>query len=126
LPFGDGRGLHGCVGVGLSLNGVANFFSDVHRDRAGVSFFLRDTEAGQKVDDGLCFDFELAGQLVNSNLIGVGHAFRSGHLLLRILFVVFFWNFFRFGSWCSVGHLFGRRFSWRGFDGSFFFGFRCG
>jgi hypothetical protein len=47
-----------------------------------MSFFLRNPEARQKVDDGLCFDFELAGQLVNSNLISVGHAFRSGHLLL--------------------------------------------
>jgi hypothetical protein len=47
-----------------------------------MSLLLRDAEARQKVDDGLCFDFELAGQLVNSNLISVGHAFRSGHLLL--------------------------------------------
>jgi hypothetical protein len=80
------------IGVSLSMNSAANFFSDVHRNGAGVSFFLRDAEAGQKVNDGFCFDFELAGQLVDSNLIGVGHALRSGHLLLRRLFVVFFWN----------------------------------
>jgi hypothetical protein len=85
-----------------------------------VSLFLRDPEAGQKVDDGLCFDFELAGQLVDSNLIGVGHALRSGHLLLRSLFVVFFWNFFGFGSRLSFGNFFGRRFCRRCFRGSFF------
>lgn len=63
-----------------------------------MSLFFRDAEARQKVDDGLCFDFELAGQLVDSNLIGVGHAFRSGHLLLGIRLVVFFGNFAAFIS----------------------------
>ena len=85
-----------------------------------MGLFLRDAEAGQKVDDGLCFDFELAGQLVNSNLISVGHAFRSGHLLLRILFVVFFRNLLRFGGGLSFADRFGRRFGWRRFSGSFF------
>jgi hypothetical protein len=119
LPLGDGSGLRGGIGVSLSMNRAADFFSDVHRDGAGVSFLLRDAEAGQKVDDGLCFDFELAGQLVNSNLIGVGHALRSGHLLLRSLFVVFFWNFFGFGGWLSIGNFFGRLCR-RCFRGSFF------
>jgi hypothetical protein len=79
--------LGGCGGLGssislcLSLNGAANFFGDIDRDRTGVSLFLRDAEARQQVNDGLCLDFELAGQLVDSNLIGVGHAFRTGHLL---------------------------------------------
>jgi hypothetical protein len=75
-------GFGGSVSLRLSLNGAANFFSNIDRDRTGVSFFLGDAEAWQKVNDGLCFDFELAGQLVNSNLIGVGHYFRLGHLLL--------------------------------------------
>jgi hypothetical protein len=66
-------GLGGCVSLRLSLNGAANFFSNVDRYRAGVSLFLRNTEAWQKVNNGLCFDFELTGQLVNSNLVGVGH-----------------------------------------------------
>jgi len=68
-----------------------------------MSFFLGDPEAGQKVNDGLCFDFELAGQLVDSNLIGVGHALRSGHLLLRRLFVVFFRNWFGFSGRFGYG-----------------------
>jgi hypothetical protein len=42
-----------------------------------VGLFLRDAEAGQKVNDGFGLDFELAGQLVDSDLIGVGHALRS-------------------------------------------------
>jgi hypothetical protein len=82
LLLGCDSGLGCGVGLRLSLNGAAYFFSNINRDRTGVSLFLRDAEAGQKVDDGLCFDFELAGQLVNSNLISVGHAFRSGHLLV--------------------------------------------
>jgi hypothetical protein len=82
LPFGSGGSFSSGIGICLSLNRAANLFRDVHGDRTGVSFLLGDTEAGQKVDDGLCFDFELAGQLVNSNLIGVGHALRSGHFLL--------------------------------------------
>jgi hypothetical protein len=51
-----------------------------------VSLFLRNAEAWQKVDNGLCFDFELAGQLVNSNLIGVGHALCLDHLIPKNLF----------------------------------------
>jgi len=42
-----------------------------------MSLLFRDAEAGQKVNDGLGLDFELAGQLVDSDLIGVGHALRS-------------------------------------------------
>jgi hypothetical protein len=53
--------LGGCVSLRLSLNCAANFFSNVDRDRAGVSLFLRNAEAWQKVNDGLCFDFELTG-----------------------------------------------------------------
>lgn len=48
-----------------------------------MGLLLGNTKAGQKIDDGLGFNFQLAGQLVNTNLIDVGHAFRLGHLLLR-------------------------------------------
>jgi hypothetical protein len=34
-----------------------------------VSLLFRDTVAGQKIDDGLGFDFQLAGQLINTDLI---------------------------------------------------------
>jgi hypothetical protein len=80
LLLGCNSGLSSGVGLRLSVNGAANFLRNVHRDRTGVSLLLRDAEAGEKVNNGLRFDFEFAGQLVNSNLIGVGHAFRSGHL----------------------------------------------
>jgi hypothetical protein len=50
-----------------------------------VRFLFGDTEAGQKVNDGLGLDFELAGQLVDSYLIGVGHALRSIQLMLQKL-----------------------------------------
>ena len=107
LPFGGCRVFGFSVLMSLSLNGAANLFSNVHRDRTGMGLFFRDTEARQKVDDGLCFDFELAGQLVNSNLICVGHAFRLDHLLLRICLVAFFGNFAsvvsRFGNRCRLG-----------------------
>jgi len=63
--------------LGLALNRAANLLRDVDRDRARVGLFLRDAEAGQKVNDGFGLDFELAGQLVDSDLIGVGHALRS-------------------------------------------------
>jgi len=66
-------GLGGSISLRLSPDGAAHFFSNINRDRTGVSFLLGDTEAGQKVNDGLGFDLELAGQLVNSNLISVGH-----------------------------------------------------
>jgi hypothetical protein len=80
LLFVRGCRLRGGVGLRLSLNGAANFLRNVHGDGTGMSLFLRDSEAGEKVDNGLRFDFELAGQLVNSNLIGVGHALRLRHL----------------------------------------------
>ena len=63
--------------VSFGLDGAAHFFSDVHRDGTRVSFLFRYAEAGQKVNDGLGLDFEFAGQLVDSYLIGVGHALRS-------------------------------------------------
>jgi hypothetical protein len=98
LSLGGCGAFRGNVSLRLPLNRAANFLSYVHRDRTGVSLFFRDAEARQKVDDGLCFDFELTGQLVDSNLISVGHAFRSGHLLSGIRLVVFFGNFAAFIS----------------------------
>jgi hypothetical protein len=82
LLFGGGGRFGGRFSICLSLNGAANFLRNVHRDGAGVGLFFRDTEARQKVNDGLGLDFELPGQLVDSNLICVGHAFRLDHLLL--------------------------------------------
>jgi len=75
--LGYGRSFDCSIRFGLALNGAAYFLRDVHRDGARVRFLFRDAEAGQKVNDGLGLDFELAGQLVDSYLIGVGHALRS-------------------------------------------------
>jgi hypothetical protein len=39
-------GLGGGIGLRLSLNRAANFFSNIYRNGAGVRFLLRDTKAG--------------------------------------------------------------------------------
>jgi len=90
--LGYGRSFGGGIRFSLTLNGAAYFLRDIHRDGARVRFLFRDTEAGQKVNDGLGLDFELAGQLVDSYLIGVGHALRSIQLMqqkLRIRVAIF-------------------------------------
>jgi hypothetical protein len=84
LFVGKGGRLGGGVGLGLTLNGVAHLFRHVHGNRTRVSLLLRDAEARQKVDDGLGLDFELAGQLVDSDLVGVAHAFCSVHLFTKL------------------------------------------
>ena len=72
-----------------------------------MRFLFRDAEAGQKVNDGLGLDFELAGQLVDSYLIGVGHALRSMQLMLQKLgirlavFLLVFINAFCFAAGVS-------------------------
>ena len=68
-----------------------------------MSLFLCDAEAGEKVNDRLRFDFELASQLVDSDLIGFSHALRLGHLVLRILFIAVQRNWCIFGGWFDCG-----------------------
>ena len=69
-----------CCGFRLSfgfrdpLNRFANFFRDIDRNRARMRFLFRDAESGQKINDGLGLDLQLAGQLVDSDLICVGHS----------------------------------------------------
>jgi hypothetical protein len=81
--LGYGRSFDRSIRFGLALNGAAYFLRNIYRDGARVRFLFRDAEAGQKVNDGLGLDFELAGQLVDSYLIGVGHALRSIPLMLH-------------------------------------------
>ena len=69
LRFGLGGGLCGGFGFGATFNFLTNFYRDVFRNGTRVSLLFRDAIAGQKVDDGLGFDFQLAGQLVNTDLI---------------------------------------------------------
>lgn len=40
-----------------------------------MCFLFSDAETRQKIDDGLGFHFELAGQLVDPDLVYVAHAF---------------------------------------------------
>src|SRR5207248_9842388 len=75
LLVGGGRGFNSSVSLGLSLDRAANLNRYIFWNGARVSLFLRNAEAWEKVDNGLRFDFEFAGQLVDPDLIGFGHAF---------------------------------------------------
>lgn len=79
LLFRERRSFSGGIGFCLPMDGATHLFGDIIRDRAGVSLFLRDAEAGQKVNNRFGLDFEFAGQFVDSDLIGVAHALRSGY-----------------------------------------------
>jgi hypothetical protein len=62
---------------GSALNLLTHFLRDVHRNRTRVRLFFRNAVAGQKINDRLGLDLQLAGQLVDSDLICVCHALRS-------------------------------------------------
>lgn len=79
------------------MNRATNFHRDVFRDGAGVSLLLRHPKAGQKVDNCFRLDLELAGQFVNSDLIGFSHALRFESPVLRILF----FRIFGFAGFCG-------------------------
>jgi hypothetical protein len=49
-----------------------------------VRLLFRDAVTGQQVNDGFGLNLEFAGQLVNSDLIYVGHALRSRLSTLRL------------------------------------------
>jgi len=68
---------------GSALNLFAHLFRNVRGDRTRVRLLFRDAVPRQKVNDGFRLDLEFAGQLVNSDLIYVGHALRS-ELRLRL------------------------------------------
>jgi len=62
---------------GRALNLFAHLLRDIRRNRARVRLLFRYAVPGQQIDNGLGLDLEFAGQLVNSDLIYVGHALRS-------------------------------------------------
>jgi hypothetical protein len=66
-----------CFGFRLTQKVLANFFRDVRRDGTGVRLLFRDAVAGQKVNDRFGLNLELAGQLINSDLVGVAQDFAS-------------------------------------------------
>jgi hypothetical protein len=73
-----------------ALQLAPNFVGHVDGNRAGVGFLFAYAKTGQKVDDGLGFDLELARQFVNSDLRWIAHA------SLRIfLFLLSLGTFFR-------------------------------
>ena len=62
-----------------------------------MRLLLRDAIPGQQVNNGFGFDLEFAGQLVDSDLICVGHALRSR---LRLRFFRLRWIAFIVGGRC--------------------------
>jgi len=72
--LGSGFGLR--FGVRNALNGFAHLLCHVYRNRARVRLLFGDPESREKVNDGLGLDLQLAGQLVDSDLIRVAHALR--------------------------------------------------
>jgi hypothetical protein len=50
---------------------LADFNGNGFVDGAGMGLFLSDAERGEQFDNGLGFDLELAGQIVNADLIGM-------------------------------------------------------
>src|SRR5207253_3385924 len=82
---------------GSAQNLFAHLLSDVLRNRARVRLLLRDAIPGQQVNNGFGFDLEFAGQLVDSDLICVGHALRSR---LRLRFSRLRWIAFIVGGRC--------------------------
>jgi len=83
LFFYFGSGFYLRFLFGGALNFFAHLFRDVRGDRARVRLLFRDAIPRQQINDGFRLDLEFAGQLVDSDLIYVGHALRSG-LRLRL------------------------------------------
>jgi hypothetical protein len=78
------------LGFQNTLELAPDFVGHVNGNRAGVGFLFGYAKTGQKVDDGLGFDLELARQFVNSDLRWIAHA------SLRIfLFLLSLRTFFR-------------------------------
>jgi hypothetical protein len=68
------RGLSRSLGVGNSLEVLADLFRNIGRDGTRVRLLFADTIPRQEVNDGLGLDLEFAGQLVDSDLVYVSHA----------------------------------------------------
>jgi hypothetical protein len=64
---------------------VADLFGDFNRNRTGVSLFLGDAKAWQKVNDRFCLDLQFPGKLINSDLGCVSHASLRTFLFLLTL-----------------------------------------
>jgi hypothetical protein len=110
--FHFGRRFGSRFRISNSLEVLAHFLGDIHRDGTRVRLLLRDAIPWQEVDDGFGLDLEFAGQLVDSDLVCVSHAslgFGLFWMLLiafrrcrRIPFGVVRHRFF-FGRWSRFG-----------------------
>jgi hypothetical protein len=67
-------GLGSSLGLGERMKMRAHFLRGGEVDRARVSLFLVDASLGQIVDDRLGLHFEIAGEFVDADLIGVRHS----------------------------------------------------
>jgi hypothetical protein len=56
---------------------LADFLRDIHRDGTGVGLLFGDPVSGQKINNRFGLYFQLAGQLVDSDLICVAQEFAS-------------------------------------------------
>ncbi len=50
---------------------LAHLYGSGFVDGTGVGFFLGNPDFGEQFNNGLGLDLELAGQIVNANLIGM-------------------------------------------------------
>jgi hypothetical protein len=62
-------------GVRYALQVLADFFSDLHGNGAGVRLLFGDAVAWQQVDDRFGLDLQFARQFVNPDLICVSHTY---------------------------------------------------
>ncbi len=56
------------IGVGAAAKMLAHQVGFVVFQRTGVRFLLRDAHRGQRVKNFLALDFQLTGQIIDSNL----------------------------------------------------------
>jgi hypothetical protein len=70
VAFGAGR-TRG-LALGLRFAGLAEVGPHLFRfmvfDRTGVSLFFSNADLAKHIEDGLAFDFQFSGQIVDSNL----------------------------------------------------------
>jgi len=65
--MGAARRSSGTLPIGTLKVGT-NFFGLVLFDRTGMGLLLGDANFGQRIEDRLAFDFQLPGQIIDSNL----------------------------------------------------------
>jgi hypothetical protein len=54
---------------------LADFFRNIRRNGTRVRFLFGDAVPGQQVNNGFRLDLQFASQLINPDLVDVGHAY---------------------------------------------------